>query len=105
MEWIPSRDNPEYILCAAIWIVENEQVVHQPKYGKEYGFAICGRRHHNCFASLRATGYTKDKSTIIDQGFLTSKDRFVDRKEAGKIAFECGQIKEETDCLFSEDLY
>ena len=38
-------------------------------------------------------------------GFLTSDDKFVDRKEAGKIAFESGQIKVPNDCLFSEDLY
>jgi hypothetical protein len=40
-----------------------------------------------------------------EQGFLTNTDRFVDRKEAGQIAFDAGQIKEETKRLFSEDLY
>lgn len=39
------------------------------------------------------------------EGFLTSKDRFVDRKEGGEIAFAANQIPEPTDCLFSEDLY
>ena len=39
------------------------------------------------------------------QGFLTSDDRFVNRKEAGQIAFDAGQITKLTECLFSEDLY
>jgi hypothetical protein len=39
------------------------------------------------------------------QGFLSSKDIFLTRKEAGKLAFEQNQISEQTDCLFSEDLY
>jgi hypothetical protein len=40
-----------------------------------------------------------------EQGFLTNTDRFVNRQEAAQIAFESGQIKEETKRLFSEDLY
>jgi hypothetical protein len=40
-----------------------------------------------------------------EQGFLTNTDRFVSRKEAAKIAFDYGQIKDETKRLYSEDLY
>lgn len=41
-----------------------------------------------------------------DQGFYTSHGRFVDRREAYKIAFEAGQITEKFDrLLISEDLY
>ena len=43
-----------------------------------------------------------------EQGFLTSDDRFVDRKEALKIATECKQIKNKTvnnDELYSEDIF
>ena len=39
------------------------------------------------------------------QGFLTDKNRFVDRGEASRIAFEAGQVGEDDGCLFSEDLY
>ena len=49
---------------------------------------------------------TGRKTTEKDiQGFLTSQDRFVDRKEAADIAYKAGQIKDITDCLISEDLY
>ena len=39
------------------------------------------------------------------QGFLTNKDRFVDREEGGTIAFESGQTGVLKKTLYSEDLY
>ena len=39
------------------------------------------------------------------QGFITNTDRFVDREEASKIAFESGQTKELKKRLYSEDIY
>jgi hypothetical protein len=42
------------------------------------------------------------------QGFITSSGRFVNRREAAKIALESGQIRKlrfHEDELFSEDLY
>ena len=97
---------PEYIICAANWFKDGNKHIHQPR-NVETGFVVCGRRHHNAYyiaSECLADGYSEVKGTCV-QGFLTSKDRFVDRKEAGKIAFEQGQIPELTDCLFSEDLY
>jgi len=40
-----------------------------------------------------------------EQGFLTSKDRFVNRKEGGEIAYAAGQTSNLRKTLFSEDLY
>jgi hypothetical protein len=96
----------EYIICSAIWFNDSKvDYLHQPKNVNE-GFVICGRRHHNCFLTR---GFIKgvelkDYKEIV-QGFLTNTDRFVDRKEAGKIAFDANQIKQQTERLFSEDLY
>lgn len=39
------------------------------------------------------------------QGFVTDKGKFLNRKEAGKHAYECGQINKLINCLMSEDLY
>jgi len=39
------------------------------------------------------------------QGFVTDDGRFVNRQEAAKIAFECGQTKEYKQTLYSEDIY
>ncbi len=103
---LSNKSKPEYILCAAIWFKDGVHYKHQPK-NIDTGFVVCGRRHHNCF--MISYIFLSEKHNIIKrdavQGFLTSNDRFVDRKEAGKIAFEQKQIIELTDCLFSEDLY
>lgn len=93
--------NQEYIICAAIHFESNKVQAHQPR-NITHGLVVCGRRHHNCFATV-ATFEVKLKE--IEQGFLTSKDRFVDRKEAAEIALSAGQITEPRPILFSEDIY
>ena len=101
----------EYILCSAIWFNDNINHEHQP-INIPKGFVICGRRHHNCFITAfilngeknLTSKIRKAKGKII-QGYLTNLDIFVDRKEAGNVAFKARQIQKETDCLMSEDLY
>lgn len=100
-----------YLLCAAIWFKDGKKYEHQPK-NVDSGIVICGRRHHNCFlTAYELNGGKKivenigDDVTKIVQGFITSDDRFVDRKEGAKIAFDAGQTAVEHDHLISEDLY
>jgi hypothetical protein len=95
----------EYILCAAIHIINGKKYVHQPKNIK-HGFVISGRRHHNCFAIIDLFNISR-KDYSITQGFLTNKDRFVDRIEAFNIAKEAKQMIKihHKNLLFSEDLY
>lgn len=103
---LANNDKAEYVICAAIWFCDGKEHVHQPKNIKS-GFVVTGRMHHNCFyiASICiGEGYSETKGTCV-QGFLTSKDMFLDRKESAELAFKMKQIKEPTDCLFSEDLY
>jgi len=67
-------------------------------------------RHHDVIAKHRAKVgpyYMSDKDI---QGFITSNGDFVDRKEAAKIAYACGQITspkktQPQDTLFSEDVW
>ena len=94
------------ILCAAIHFNHGEVWKHQPK-NIQNGFVICGHRHHNCFSILFGMFGESwmEKKKFAIQGFLTSDNRFVSRQEAAKIAFENGQIKNEVELLFSEDLY
>jgi hypothetical protein len=112
----------EYLLCSAIWFDDGVSTyLYQPRNIKT-GFVVCGRRHHNCFitkailfqrgASHACRGASHQGLDIKDyedrfviQGFLTNKDRFVDRYEAAKIALESGQIKEPTAKLYSEDVW
>ena len=101
------RVSTPYILCAAIWFKDGQKHIHQPR-NIDDGIVVCGRRHHNIYLTV-ADMLKKDykEHTFDDgvQGFLTSDDRFVDRKEGGQIAFDAGQTAKLTECLFSEDLY
>ena len=96
----------EKIICAAIYL--NDKKVHdlQPTNIK-IGFVVCGHRHGNCYATMEIIfgDLDKYKSEYETQGFITSNNRFVDRKEAAEIAFQAGQITKEAKCLISEDLY
>jgi len=115
----------EYIVCAAIHYDDGEKYAHQPK-NIEQGIVICGKGHHNCIATLAGLkgrdNYDRGKLVPKSQGFLTSFDRFVSRKEGYIIALNAKQIKPripnkeldeflgliengETNILTSEDLY
>lgn len=110
----------EYILCAAIHYVTGEKFRNQPT-NIIGGVVVCGRRHHNCFTILAMLFPAKPYLNNHVQGFITNTDRFVDRKEAYKIAMAAKQIKPRTvdielnewfklsekdsEILTSEDLY
>lgn len=68
----------EYILCAAVREKNNPKKFH------------CGFRHNDVYDNYGhdLLGY----DFYDDMGFLTSKGRFVGRKEAKIIATEAGQI-------------
>ena len=126
----------EYILCAAVHYDNGLEYKFQKNYGIETGFVLCGYRHpmicdilpFNPFY-LKKLFDEDDKEAIqkyeelkvkygwqekdltrceVIQGFITNKGRFVDRKEAYKIAYAAGQIDSSNGAdneLFSEDLY
>ncbi len=105
-------NNPEYVLCAAIHFNDEKNHEHQPQ-NIETGFVLCGRRHSDIYAAVMIIndesmtaieGITEANGKAI-QGFLTSKNRFLNREEAGKLAYEMKQTDRITKCLFSEDLY
>ena len=99
-----------FIICAAIWYNDGKERPNLPRNIKT-GIVVGGWRHGNCVTMLKEMFPERDyiinnkdgKKTI--QGFLTNKGMFVDREEAGKIAFEARQIAAPNDYLFSEDLY
>lgn len=97
------KSEKEYILCASVWFDDGVVTYHhQPKNIKS-GFVVSGRRHHNCFYTVSV--FTDDPLSKATQGFLTNTNRFVDRKEAAKIAYEAGQVPELYEQLISEHLY
>lgn len=107
----------EYILCAATWYKELElkrpDVLEPRNYrpnNVDKGIVFSGWRHHNClYQKVAITGLSDSQSGEYEQGFLTSKNRFVDRKEALEIALLQNQILDINDVrgnkLHSEDLY
>jgi hypothetical protein len=103
---IPMR---EFIICAAVHFKDGKKREHQPK-NIESGIVVAGRRHHNCFL----TAFDLSDETIGRQdhvqGFITSRDRFVDRKEGYEIAKRekqlfSGLIHDDKPILISEELY
>ena len=98
--------NKEYILCSAVWVKDGKKYKDQPT-NIDSGFVVCGRRHNNCFVTLELLKLDRELlcNKFIIQGFVTNLDRFCDRVEAGKIAFEAKQINKLTKCLLSEDLW
>jgi hypothetical protein len=84
----------EICICAAI---------------KYEGGIVRGYRHGDCFNTMQAKGIKRTGDEI--QGFITSRNRFVDRAEGRRLQAEAGIESaaeggyEYDDCLFSEDLY
>ena len=102
------NNRKEYILCAAIKRKEPNTCKSPYHEGTNDILSIeIGYRHHDIYMRF---GYPTIQDSPLsydpnDQGFYTSYGRFVSRKEAARIALECGQISRPTEDLFSEDLY
>jgi hypothetical protein len=107
----------ERIQCAAIWYKElplMKPEVLQPRgfspYNVDIGIVFCGWRHPNCIYQMVAiTGLRDFEAGDSEQGFLTNKNRFVDRKEGAQIAIKADQIVDKDrfneKSLYSEDIY
>ena len=103
-------DGIEYILCSAIYFDDGKEYWQQP-IGIKTGIVICAWKHACVFPIIGGTVGERQELGIYEkeQGFLTSRNRFVGREEAGKIALACGQIKKMNyfggKLLDSSDLY
>lgn len=105
----------ERIICSAVWYKELElkksvpPSVYLPK-NIDKGIVFCGHRHGHCiYAKCAITGLRDAESGEYEQGFLTSKNRFVSREEGLQIALCENQVMDLREVrgnrLFSEDLY
>ena len=102
----------EKIICSAIWYkdldVKKELPIETflPK-NCDKGVVFCGFRHGQCLYSMVSIyGLKQHEAGEEVQGFLTNKNRFVDREEGAIIFIEnCGKLKYSTNLLYSEDLY
>ena len=98
------KEKSEEILCAAIWFQDAEQPIHT--VANVEGLVLCGYRHGHIIGQITTlTGKRMSELGASVQGFLTNKNRFIDRVEAHKLFKENGGTPEFTDQLYSEDLY
>lgn len=99
--------NKENILCAAIWYKEvSPRATHRP-INTPGGLVLCGYRHGDIISQVLPL--TGERQFILGehiQGFLTNKNRFVDREEGALIFIDGGgKLKYSETKLYSEDLY
>jgi len=98
---------PEYILCAAYWVNDGIEHVQQPV---PTGYVIGGWRHHSILEVMAILGIDRKHRRGICSGFITSRNRYVEREEAMKIAKAVGQFlghsgSQKDAELYSEDIY
>jgi hypothetical protein len=113
----------EWILCAAVYVDTGRAEPPRRSYAyPDTGLVFTGWRHSDCFVTMEAWAsrlwfwerwrldqVQPHQLAGRNQGFLTSRGRFVDRVEAKVIAVDAGQLEGrhvygKTE-LYSEDLY
>jgi hypothetical protein len=86
---------PEIVICAAVLTEE--------------GKVFRGHRHHDAMHAAGAAGYRVKRNGDDGQGFITLRNRFVDRDEGLRLQLAAGIQSAAIDgyrrMLFSEDLY
>jgi len=94
----------EYVMCAANWIDDNKDYLFQP-YNIDKGIVFCGWRHPCIFPQYKDQFPIETRVEV--QGFLTTKNRFLTRKESLELVKTNGQLKNELigGVLTSEDLW
>lgn len=74
------------------------------------GSIYLGHRHHHAIMAAIDAGWTPTDLTFADEGFITSKNRFVSREKGRKLQNAAGIKSADREgyrgtTLFSEDLY
>ena len=110
LSYKPDYSRPERILCAAVYYDDGVTRTHRPR-NIDSGLVVSAYRHCDCFEMLKEIyqnrEYITDAQNRNIQGFLTSYKRFVNRTEAGLIAYKARQLKHYRNGMeiYSEDLY
>jgi hypothetical protein len=101
------KSDRESIICAAIHYPDILfSMIHGP-VNIQSGAVFYAPRHHQIIETVSKTLNRRTLGEDI-QGFITSKRRFVNRREAFDIAHKAGQIRGamyDRSELYSEDLY
>jgi len=96
----------EYVMCAANWIDDGKHYTHKP-FNINTGIVFSGWRHGSIFeqSQIGYPFYMYGDKTI--QGFLTTKNRFLNREDALELVKRIGQLTKPLigGTLTSEDLW
>lgn len=108
------KELPETIISAAIWYknpeLKNTEILEQRgfrPYNVDCGVVVSGWRHLNCMSVMTAIyGLPNHRLGESVDGFLTNKNRFVDREEGAILHVKNGgKLNYSKTLLYSEDLY
>ena len=96
----------EYVMCAANYYDDGIDHLYQP-YNIDKGFVVCGWRHPCIGQSYLAANKEAKVWDDCEQGFLTTKNRFLTRAEALELVKSTGQLTKPIigGELTSEDLW
>lgn len=99
------QEKKERIQGAAIWL-KNAPTPGAQHFQVHQGLVVVGVNHAQVISTIFNLSGKKLKDFSYEQGFVTSKKRFVDRKQALKIAWAARQVEptQVGDELYSEDL-
>lgn len=61
---------------------------------KENEVILCGVRHSDIYKQMKSMGFKPDDFEEIEQGFMTHKNEFLNRRDAYIHATDCGQLCE-----------
>ena len=83
--------------------MDEEKIVHAAVKSLD-GWIFFGKCHADCFRKAAFMNVNMSQKAD-DQGFLTSTGRFVNRFQAGAVAYRAQQTTDRKKFLFSEDLW
>jgi len=96
----------ELVMCAANYHNDGKDYNYKP-FNIDKGFVIGGIRHPNCGEIYSAMNPDNPYWGDCIQGFLTTKNRFLNREEALGLVLSNGQLTKKLlgSVLTSEDLW
>lgn len=85
--------------------MKKERITHAAVLTEDRRWPIMAKSHAECFVKGKNSGFDMSVKAL-DQGFITSKGRFVTRSDAYFVALEAGQISAQSgEVLISEMLW
>jgi len=82
---------PEFVMCAANYHDDGIDYIFKP-FNIDKGFVVCGWRHPSCGEVYSIMNTDEPYWGDCVQGFLTTKNRFLNRENALELVQSNGQL-------------